>query len=177
MLTALQLIKDQLKEAHSQFEATVADIKSEHLHTLPGGKALPLGSLVAHLVFSEDVIVNGMILKKHPLYTTTWKEKTGVSAPLPAMDDKWKTAHWEWSQTVKVRLPQLLKYMRAVFETTEKYVASLKNDDLEKEIDLGSWGKKPLSNLLVGFVIAHTNNLTGEISAIKGVNGAQGYPF
>lgn len=177
MLTALQLVKDQLKEAHSTFENIVVDIKSGHLHKLPGGKALPLGSLVAHLVFSEDVIVNGMMLGITPLYKTAWKGKTGASVPMPAMDEKWSGAHEEWSRTVKVNFPELLKYMKAVFSATEYYVSTLKQKELEKEIDLGSWGKKQVVNLLTGFVIAHTNNLTGEISAIKGVNGTKGYPF
>ena len=177
MLTALQLVKDQLKDAHTTFENIVIDIKSAHLHRLPEGKALPLGSLVAHLVFSEDVIIHGMLLGKAPLYTTTWKGKTGASLPLPAMDEKWKAAHEEWSRTVKVKLPELLKYTKAVFSATEKYVSTLKDKDLEKEIDLGSWGKKSVVNLLTGFIIAHTNSLIGEISAIKGVNGAKGYPF
>lgn len=177
MLTALQLVKDQLKEAHSTFENTVIDINAAHLHKLPGGKALPLGSLVAHLVFSEDVIVNGMILGNAPFYTALWKGKTGASVPMPAMDEKWSVAHEEWSRTVQVKLPELLKYMKAVFSATEYYVSTLKQKELEREINLGSWGKKPLVSLLTGFVIAHTNNLTGEISAIKGVNGAKGYPF
>lgn len=177
MYTALQLIKDQIKDARATFEGTVADIQDSHLHTAPGGKALPLGSLVAHLVFSEDVIVQGMIQGKTPLYVSTWKDRTGVSEPMPAMDDKWTVAHAAWSKSVKVKLPLLLKYAKAVFAATDTYVKSLKDKDLEKEIDLGSWGKKSLASLLTGFIIAHTNSLTGEISALKGINGAKGYPF
>jgi hypothetical protein len=177
MYTALQLIKDQIKDARTTFEGTVADIKTSHLHQIPSGKALPLGSLVAHLVFSEDVIIHGMIQGKSPLYESSWKGKTGASAPMPAMDDKWSTAHFEWAQTVRIKLPELLKYAKAVFKDTENYVNTLKDKDLEKEIDLGSWGKKTLVSLFTGFIIAHTNSLTGEISALKGINGAKGYPF
>lgn len=177
MYTALQLIQDQLKDAQTTFEGTVADIKISHVHKLPDGEALPLGSLVAHLVFSEDVIIHGMIQGKSPLYMTTWSGKTGASEPLPAMDEKWETAHKQWSRSVKINLPLLLKYMQAVFEDTRAYVSSLKSSDLEKNIDLGSWGKKTLASLLTGFIIAHTNSLTGEISALKGINGAKGYPF
>jgi hypothetical protein len=177
MLTALQLIKDQLKDAHLTFESTVTDIKLSHLHKDPGGKALPLGSLIAHLVYSEDVIVHGMIQGKNALYLSTWKNRTGANAPMPPMDSKWEAAHMKWSREVKIKLPQLIAYMKAVFADTEKYVANLKEKDLEREIDLGSWGKKPLVSLLTGFIIAHTNSLTGEISALKGINGAKGYPF
>ena len=177
MYTTLQLIKDQIKDAHTTFEGTVSDIKDAHLHVNPGGKALPLGSLVAHLVYSEDVILHGMIQGKSPLYLTSWKGKTGASTPMPAMDEKWVQAHSDWAKSVQIKFPQLLKYMKTVFATTEKYISTLSEKDLEKEIDLGSWGKKTLVSLLSGFIIAHTNSLTGEISAIKGINGAKGYPF
>ncbi|MBI4973714.1 DinB family protein [Candidatus Roizmanbacteria bacterium] len=177
MITALQLIKDQLKEAHEMFLQTVADIKEDHLHKNPGGKALPLGSLYAHLLYSEDVIVQGMIRGKAPLYTTLWKDKTGASAPMPAMDDKWEANHVMWSKKVKIDLTNMNKYGKAVFTATEKYVDSLKGKDLERIVDLGSWGKKTVASLLCGFVIGHANSLTGEISAVKGINGAKGYPF
>jgi len=177
MYTAAQLIKEQIKDAHKSFNDTISDIQTSHLHTNPGGKALPLGSLIAHLVFSEDVIVQGMIQGLAPLYSTSWKGKTGASEPLPAMDEKWEIAHIEWSKKVRIELPHLLKYTNAVFAQTESYVESLSEKDLEKEIDLGSWGKKTLISLLSGFIVAHTNSLIGEISAIKGVNGAKGYPF
>jgi hypothetical protein len=177
MYTALQLIKDQLTDAHTTFEGTIADINIDHLHNNPGGKALPLGALIAHLAFSEDVIVLSMIQGKKPLYETAWRDKTGASEPMPAMDEKWSSAHAAWAKSVKVNLPELLKYTKAVFTHTEKYVSSLQDADLEKEIDLGSWGKKTVAHLLTGFIIAHTNSLTGEISATKGINGAKGYPF
>lgn len=177
MYTALQLIKDQIKEAQANFMGTIGDIKVSHLHKNPGGKALPLGALVAHLVFSEDVIIHGMLQGKDPLYSTSWKGKTGASIPLPAMDDKWSKAHSSWAKSVKITFPLLLKYTKAVFMDTEKYINTLKDKDLTKEIDLGNWGKKRLVDILIGFIVSHTNNLTGEISAIKGVNGAKGYPF
>lgn len=177
MITALQLIKDQLKEAHEMFMGTVADINEKHLHNNPGGKALPLGSLYAHLLYSEDMIVQSIIQGKPPFYTSNWKGKTGASAPMPAMDDKWEVNHVMWSKKVQISLNQMNKYGKAVFSATEKYVDSLKGKDLERIVDLGNWGKKTVASLLSGFVIGHTNSLTGEISAIKGINGAKGYPF
>ncbi len=177
MITAVQLIQDQIKDAHETFINTVSTINSEDLHKLPGGKALPLGSLVAHLAYSEDVIIHGMLQGKPPLYTTVWKGKTGVNEPMPAMDEKWKEAHEKWARSVNITFPELLAYVKALFAGTEKYVSTLRDVDLEKEIDLGSWGKKRVVDLLSGFITAHTNSLTGEIAAVKGVHGAQGYPF
>lgn len=177
MLSALQLLKDELQNARETFEGTVADITEDQLHKDPGGKAFPIGATYAHLIFSEDVIVHGMLQGKQPLSETTFKDKTGASEPMPQMDAQWSENNEKWSKSVKINLSQLKIYEKAVFAATDEYVNSLKDEDLEKEVDLGSWGKKTIANLLYGFVIGHTNNLSGEISVLKGIQGAKGYPF
>lgn len=177
MLTALQLLKIQLKDARQTFDGTVADLTPEQLHQNPGGKALPLGSVYAHLLFSEDVIIQGMMQGKATLHQTIWKDKTGASSPMPPMDEKWSAAHEEWSRSVQIDLPKLKEFAKAVYAETDAYVNSLTDTDLEKELDLGSWGKHTVASMLSSFIIAHTNSLTGEISALKGIQGAKGYPF
>ncbi len=42
---------------------------------------------------------------------------------------------------------------------------------------MGAMGKAPRAMVISNFVIAHAAHLTGEISAIKGVQGLKGYPF
>jgi hypothetical protein len=177
MITALQLLKDQIKDARGLFENTSADIQNEHLHKDPGGKAFPLGATYAHLVFSEDAIVQGMMQSKPPLFETDWKGKTGASQPMPPMDEEWSQANEKWSKTVTVDFTQLQQYAKVVFAATDNYVNSLTDQDLEREIDLGSWGKHTVAQMLSGFVIGHTWSLAGEISALKGIQGAKGYPF
>ena len=177
MLTALQLLKDELKSAREVFEGTVGDVTQEQLHQLPGGKALPLGAVYAHLIFSEDAIVQGMLQKKAPLSDSIMKGKTGTSLPMPAMDEKWSEANEEWSKNVKIDLSEFREYAKAVYAATDAYVNSLQDEDVEKVIDLGSWGKQTVAQLLSGFIIGHTYSLTGEIAALKGLQGAKGYPF
>jgi len=41
---------------------------------------------------------------------------------------------------------------------------------------LGS-SQKPVAWVLSALVISHLNNMTGEMSALKGVQGAKGYPW
>ncbi len=143
----------------------------------PGGKAFPLGATWAHLVFSEDVIVQGMMQGKAPLHATTWEGKTGSSAPMPAMDENWSQNNETWSKSVVIDLPLFRSYEQAVYAATDAYVASLKDEDLEKEVDLGHEGKRTLAHLLSSFVIGHTNNLAEEISVLKGIQGKKGYQF
>ncbi len=177
MYTALQLIKDQLKSVQEAFEGTVGDIQEDHLHKSPGGKAFPIGATYAHLVLSEDMIIHSMIQGKQPLYETTFKDKTGTDKPMPAWDENWSTANEEWSNSVKIDLAQLKEYAKAVFAATDEYVSGLTDEDLEKEIDLGSWGKKTVADMLSGFVIGHTYSLMGELAALKGIQGVKGYAF
>ena len=177
MITALQLLKDQLKSSHDLFLSTGADIKEADVHTQPGGMAFPIGATYAHLVFSEDAIVQGMIQGKAPLFTTEWKEKTGASAPMPNMDQNWDANNKEWNKTVKIDMAKLHEYEKAVFAATDAYVSTLKDEDLDKEIDLGAWGKKTVAVLLSDFIISHCCSLAGEISVLKGVQGSKGYPF
>lgn len=177
MLSALQLLKNQVKAARETFEGTVEDVSEKQLQKNPGGVALPLGAIYAHLIYSEDTIINSMLQQKEPLYKSAWKEKTGINKPMPPMDANWSDANKKWSKTVKINLVELRKYSKAVYLNTDKFLDGLKEKDVDKEIDLGTWGKQSLSELLTGFIIGHTYSITGEISALKGLQGAKGYPF
>lgn len=177
MYTALQLLKDEITNARETFDGTMADVTVDMLHKDPGAKAFPLGATYAHLIFSEDAIVHGMLQGKAPLSETTFKDKTGASSPMPAMDENWAVENEKWSKSVKIDLEMMREYAKAVFAATDTYVETLKDEDLDKEVDLGSWGKKTIAYMLYAFVIGHTNSLAGELSVLKGIQGAKGYAF
>lgn len=177
MLTALQLLKDQLKSARETFEGTAVDLKTEDLHKSSGPMAFPLGATYAHLIFSEDAIVQGMLQGKPALSQESWKDKTGANLAFPAMDENWEVNNRDWSNNVQIDLAQMREYAKAVYEATDTYINSLKDEDLDKEVDLGAWGKKTIAEMIYSFLIAHTNQLSGELSALKGVHGSKGYPF
>jgi hypothetical protein len=176
-MTALQLLRYQLKSARGVFDGTIADVTPDMLHKDPGGKALPLGAIYAHLVFSEDAILQGMVLKKTPLSESSFKDKTGLDKPMPPMDENWSTANEEWSHSMRLDLESFRKYAKAVFAQTDAYVDSLTDEDLDKEVDLGAWGKPTVATILADYIIGHIFSLTGEISVLKGIQGAKGYPF
>ncbi len=176
-MDAITLLREQLQNARESFEGTASTINTEDMHKDPGGKALPLGALWAHLVLSEDMTIQMFLQGKSPLYESDWKEKLGISEPMPAMDSNWETTHEAWAKRVQVDLPLFREYEKAVYKKTEEYLSGLQNDDLEKEVDLGAWGKKTVCYMLYAFIIAHTNMLSGEMSAVKGVHGAKGYAF
>jgi hypothetical protein len=177
MASALDILKKQLHTARESFEGTMSDVSDEILHQAPGGTAFPVGSIYAHLVFSEDLIVHSMAQGKPTLAETTFKDTTGASSPLPPWDENWAAANTAWANSVQIDLPKLKEYAQAVYAETDAYINSLTEEDLDKEIELGGWGKKTIAELLSSFLIAHTNQLMGELAAVKGVHGAKGYPF
>ena len=150
----------------------MADVTPEQLHWIPPGNAHPAGSTYAHGVIAQDMIIHNLLQGKTPLFMSSWSGQTGVSEP---------TFHQslEWTRTVKIDLTQLRQYAQAVYAAVDAYIASLSEKDLEREIDLSDsgLGQRSLDWALHAIIIAHTHNMSGEISAAKGLQGGQGYPF
>lgn len=168
----VSIIRSQSASTHEWFEATMAEVTPEVAHWQPGGTAHPIASLYAHAVTAEDIMTNMMIQGGQPLFTSSWSGKTGISDP--SFD-----ANLEWARSVRIDLDQARAYAQAVYDSTDAYLAGLGADDLSRTIDLteqgmGEWS---LGAFLISFVIGHMRDMMGEISALKGIQGLQGYPF
>lgn len=177
-MNAVALLKDQIGQAHWLLEGTMAAVTPAQAHWIPSGTANPIGASYAHLLLAEDGIVN-LLLKGHaPLYASTWAGRVGVSELQPQVGPEWQ--HYaEWTRRVRVDLAALRSYAQAVYGCTVSYVEALTSEDLDRAMDLSVLGwKQPLT---VGFVlgrliVGHADNICGEISCLKGLQGAGGYP-
>jgi uncharacterized damage-inducible protein DinB len=171
-MDAVTLLKDQVKQAHDVYEGTVADLTTEQAHWKPGGTANSCAPLLAHIAAAEDMFLN-MMTGRQPLAMGPYAGKTGASEPHPMGN------YGEWAGRVTVDLPQLSEYVKAVFKNTEDYVAGLTPEDLDKEMDLSAagMGKMSLGSFITMTSVIHPSNHTGEISCMKGLQGAKGYPF
>jgi DinB superfamily len=81
--TAPQLWRQQVKIAHGILEATMADLSPEQADWTPPGIANPLGATYAHLVVSEDFVINGIFRRQAPLHGAAWSERTALSQAMP----------------------------------------------------------------------------------------------
>ncbi len=172
-MNAIELLRMQLREAHELLEATMGDVTPEQLHFLPQGRALPIGAAYAHVIFSEDMMVQSMKGEK-PLFETG--VATGASEPHPnfmAEGVDW-SQYPAWTQRVRFDLAQIRAYATQVYANTDYYLASLTEADLDKP---NPFFQNTLAHFISRALIGHVDNLTGEISAVKGVQGLQGYPF
>ncbi|MGZ9148193.1 MAG: DinB family protein [Candidatus Deferrimicrobiaceae bacterium] len=177
----ISLLREQRKAVHEILEGPMADVTPEAAHWIPPGIALPIGATYAHVVVSEDGVINGMFQGGAPLFAAAWAGKTGLSELPPSFDPKKPGfPDWSgWSRTVKVDLPALKKYAQAVYAASDDYLASLRSRDLDRPVDLTALGLGPST---VGYVINNGilgNGFThcGEIACLKGLQGKRGYPF
>ncbi len=176
-MNAVSLLRDQLQQAHGYLEATLADVTTEQAHWLPPGQANPIGATYAHLVISEDMIINGMLRGSTPLFGSNWAGKTGLSEPMPLPGPAWQD-YGPWTRRVKVDLAALREYAQAVYAASDAYLAELPADALSTPLDLSDlgMGKVTLGWVLSRLVVGHVDNECGEISCLKGLQGRRGYP-
>lgn len=179
MSKTIKYIRESLKNAHGTLEATMAEVTSEQAHLQPEGTAHSIAATYAHLVASEDGIVNGMLKNAAPLSATSFKNKTGLSAPHPEMSGDWEQNYKAWTKVLTVNLGQLREYAQAVYKMTDEYLAALTDESLQAPVDLSAIGMGQVTTayILDRFLVGHTDNITGEIAVLKGTQGLKGYPF
>src|SRR6476646_4365924 len=102
---AITLLRSQVKEAHDLIEAVMKGVTPGAAEWMPPGRANPVGATYAHVILSEDRIINGMLGHRRPLYDSTWKDKLGLSAPMPSAGEN-VHAYIDWTRTVKLDLPR-----------------------------------------------------------------------
>lgn len=172
-MNSIQLLREQVDSAHQALEATMADVTNDTAHFRELGKALPVGAAYVHAVIAEDMVLSGMITQKESVFKDP--ESAGVSQAMPDF------SHWDehamWAQNVTVDMPKFKEFAKKVYAATDEYLATLKEEDLDTEIERPVVGKHNLSFFITNFLLLHIANLTGEISAVKGLQGLKGYPF
>jgi len=168
-------IQNEFQQSHGILGMTMQDVTSEQAHWAPPGVAAPLGAQFAHVVTAEDMMLNGLVKGGAPLFASTFAGKMGISEPPPQAGSAWT----DWARSVKVELPALQEYGKAVFANTEGFIGSLDEAGLGRELDLSSFqlGTQSVGWFLSNVLAWHVNAHCGEISCLKGLQGARGYPF
>lgn len=177
-LGAKDVLSGSFTGAWQTLEATMGGVTQEIADRPVPGRALAVGAAYAHAVIAADNLVNGMLAGRAPLGAGEWAGRTGASAPMP-MPGGQADDLGGWYRTVRIDLDACHAYATAVWESIGAYLAAATDEDLAKPVDMSFAGAGMLPAGLVFslFITAHLNNLTGEISAIKGVHGLKGYPF
>jgi len=176
-MDSVTLLRNELKGAHDLLEAVMVDVTSDTADWMPPGRANPVGATYAHVVISEDRTIQGILRRHRPLYETTFAGKMGLSEPMPTSEE-WHN-YADWTRKVHVDISAFREYARAVYAATDEYLASLTPEDLDRHLDLSGvgLGEDTVGWVLGRHIVGHVDNIAGEISCLKGLQGAKGYPF
>ena len=162
-------IRQTIGHAHQWFTGTVVDLTQEQADYLPSGAAYPIGELVAHVLQSEDMIVNGMVRGQASVWQSGgWEQTLGIP------DVSRHTQ--EVARGFKTSIADLKPYQEAVYASVDEYLGGLTEGELAREVP-GPAGPMTVYDVLSNFLVGNTLAHTGEISALKGLQGAKGYPF
>lgn len=166
-------IRSAFAGAHDWYRGTVADVGPAEANHVPPGACHPIGALMAHILHSEDFLLNTAVRGAPPLWERDgWGERLGGEMLL-AQDAATARAY-----TCDPR--QLGAYAEAVFANTDAVLAGLTDAELDRELALVRFGfpeDMPLGAFLTRLLVGNTYAHTGEISALKGTLEMKGYPF
>ncbi len=168
-MDGVEVMRGTVRAAHDWFQGTIADLTPEQANYLPPGTAHPIAEIVTHVVQSEDNIVNRMLRGQVPLWE---RDGWGAKLDLPnvAQQDE------QVARAFKADVAALRPYIEAVYRSVDEYLGGLQPADLDREI-AGRAGKMTVAEVLGRILVGNTLAHTGEIAAIKGIQGGRGYPF
>jgi len=172
-MTTQAVLRQQLAGYHDILEQTIADCPQDALDkNLPGATISSIGSIYAHLLFAEDSIVHGMLQGKAPVYRAqNWASRTDVQMPEPGGFTP------DWARTVRMKLPVFREYATVVYAATDAYLAGLSDSGLDRKVQTGFVGEQTVGYVISNILGWHAAQHTGEIAALKGVQGLKGLPF
>lgn len=178
-MTIIELLGQQVRDTRATLIGTTQDITEEVAHWQPPGTAHSIAATWAHAIFIEDLITNQILQSSQPLYQSQWRDRTGVNKLQPQPGDNWEEGYAKWAQEAKIMLDQFREYNQAVFAATDSFLNSVTAVDVIKMIDATAigMGQRAMYSVISNGIIAHTDNIVGEISALKGVQGFKGYPW
>jgi uncharacterized damage-inducible protein DinB len=157
--------------AHQYLEGTLMGLTDPQYNWFPNGKPASIAGQYAHLVTSEDWLVNVKAGNSVPVMAASHTGRTGFETPPPP------TGWDQWTHQNRVDLAALRNYAQAVYQATDAYLASITDDELSRPVDMSevSMGQQTVSSIL-GLALLNNALHCGEISCLKGLQGLTGYP-
>jgi len=166
----LEYMRRQMAGMRSTVDMTMKDITVEQFNWAPPGTMNTISATFIHLTSVEDHFVQGILQGKSSVWDAQgWSEKTGVKKP-PSIGES-----WDEFKHLHLQPANLLEYQKAVWAATDAYMTSLTAEELDRKVKLGP-RELTVAELLI---MAANQSLshTGEIAALKGIQGAKGLPI
>jgi len=158
-MNTVELTQYSLDIAFDILGQVTADLTQEQADWEPPGVASTIGAIYSHTITYVDYFVQNYCIEGKPA-----PESVESRPDVLRMQD------------VQVDLSELHEDAGNVKHKTMGWLSSLTPADLSRKIDT-TIGELTVGQMLEIYIIWHINVHCGEISALKGCQGAKGYPW
>lgn len=172
-MNRIDFFRQQVRDSRDFLEGTVQDVTPEQALWTPLGRAMPIAGHYAHVVAAQDMGLHAFVLGTPPLAVGAWAGRTGMQELPPPFGHAWDG----WARQA-FEIESLRNYAAAVYAANDTALASLAESDLDRVVDLtaAGFGEQTLAFVLVNGWVTNVNLHCGEISNLKGLQEAKGYP-
>jgi hypothetical protein len=158
--------KTQLEGAFGLLGACAGGMDDAQYNWKPAGTANVAAKSHVHALTSSDFFINGIARSGADLVWASFAPANGLPAnPMQI-----------WTYEQPIPFAPMQDYAKQVQQSVLDYVATLSDDDLDRELETNFFGKKPISFLLQ-LAVNHSVGHGGDIAAVKGIQGLKGLPF
>jgi uncharacterized damage-inducible protein DinB len=168
-MDSFEVIKTHLVLVRELLDTTIDGADDATMaRVLPGSTIGSPGSIYAHAVSSEDWAVNNILLGRPQVFERDgWAAKLNVTSNADGQD--WNA--WKWDGA------GFTAYTQAVRASTDAYLASLSEADLDRKVDWFGRRMETVAWVLSDTIFMHQPEHAGEIAALRGAMGQQGLPY
>jgi len=166
----VEVLKASFDVAHMVFNGIVGDLAADAVeYSIPGSTVPKLGAIMAHAIYGEDVIVNGVSGKEIALTRLNLQASTGMVQLSNVMTPEWCQLAFD--------LEGLKAYAAAVFAETDDFLSRATTAELDRLVPTPLGTEMSGAARMGAFGVVHLMEHAGEISALKGAHGLKGLPF
>ncbi|MCL4534133.1 MAG: DinB family protein [Bacteroidetes bacterium] len=160
-------IQMQIAAAWRTSDDVTSNLTDELLNWTPPGTANPISGTLAHILGGEDRFIQALILGKPRIFDAeNWGDRIGVGVlPRPGVG-------WDEYRGRKLSVDTFKAYQEKVRAATNAYLETVSPEELERRVDFAGRDMS-VADVLVLLVI-HITEHSGEIAALKGIQGAKG---
>ena len=171
-MDAMTYIRDQLGTAHYELDAALKNLTPEQFNWSPPGTISPTSAVLVHTLAGEDLFIQKIIQGKPFIWVSgDWAKRIGV----PSAPGNLDPGGWEAYRSIQVPIEQVLAYKQVIFTATDAFLASLTAEGLDRQVDF--FGRTRLVGEILMITVTHLCCHSGEIAALKGMQGARGLPY
>ncbi len=164
-MNATQYAKTEIRRALDFLDLWVNGMTDEQYNWKPSGTGHPVSKLHVHILYYLDFSIN-LVLGANASSWSKFAKKEGLGENVAEI----------WSADSAIALSPMQEYARGLKESADVYFGSVSEADLDTEVDARWLGTKTVGWMLT-FVTYHVFTHTGEIGAVKGMQGLKGSPF